>query len=333
MRVLGREELVAPALEQRHVGVHARAVLAEQRLGHEGRVDAVLGRDLLHDQPVRDRAVGHVERVRVAHVDLVLRGTDLVVVVLDRDPDRLERGDRVVTELGRGILRRHREVAALVEGLRAGRVLEEEVLELGPDVEGVEARLLHPLERHTQHVAWIAFVGVAARRHDVADHPPDLALAGLPRHHLEGLRIRDRDHVRLLDRVEAGDRRAVEPHPVVQRLLDLGGRDRKALQVTFEVGEPEQDGLDLLVFDPLQHRPPVGKARGRAVLALDRPRRRSLTRCGCSHVFLPVNEKSPEREIRVRGTVAVKTRLSLPPRARARGRRGAWRGHRGPARA
>ena len=35
------EELVAAVLEERLVGVHARAVLAEERLRHEGRVEAV----------------------------------------------------------------------------------------------------------------------------------------------------------------------------------------------------------------------------------------------------------------------------------------------------
>ena len=147
VRVLAVEELVAPALEQRHVGVHARAVLAEERLRHEGRVVPVPGGDLLDDQPVGDRVVGHLERVVVAHVDLVLGGRDLVVVVLDRDPDRLERVDRVVPDLGRRVLHGHREVAALVERLRVLVVLEEEVLELRADVEGVEAELLHPLER------------------------------------------------------------------------------------------------------------------------------------------------------------------------------------------
>ena len=60
--VVAVEELVPPVREERHVRVHARAVLAEERLRHERRVDAVLRRDLLHDQPVGDRRVGHLER-------------------------------------------------------------------------------------------------------------------------------------------------------------------------------------------------------------------------------------------------------------------------------
>ena len=111
------EERVPPVGEERHVGVHPRAVLAEDRLRHERRVDAVLRRDLLDDEPVGERVVGHLERRREAHVDLVLRRADLVVVVLDRDADLLERLDRLVAQLGRRVLRRHREVAALVERL------------------------------------------------------------------------------------------------------------------------------------------------------------------------------------------------------------------------
>ena len=64
--VVGVEERVAAVREERHVRVHARPVLAEDRLRHEGRVDAVLRGDLLDDQPVGDRVVGHLERRREA---------------------------------------------------------------------------------------------------------------------------------------------------------------------------------------------------------------------------------------------------------------------------
>ena len=194
--VLRVEEGVPTVLEERHVRVHARAVLAEERLGHEGRVVAVPGGYLLHHQPVRQRLVGHVERVVVAHVDLVLRRRDLVMVVLDVDPDGLERGDRVVAHLGGGVLRRHREVAALIERLRSRGVLEEEVLELRADVERVEAELLHPLERLSHHVARITVVRDAVGLDDVADETADLraervaVLVDLARHDLEGRRGR-----------------------------------------------------------------------------------------------------------------------------------------------
>ena len=76
------------------------------------------------------------------------------------------------------------------------------------------------------------------------------------RHHLEGVGIGDRDHVRLLDPVEPGDRRAVEAHSVVEGALHLGGRDREPLQMAFEVRKPQEDVLDALVVDPFQDCPP-----------------------------------------------------------------------------
>src|SRR5262245_14300717 len=209
-----------------------------------------------------------------------------MVVVLDRDADLLERLDRLVAQLGRGVLSRHREVAALVERLRALRVLEQEVLELWADVERVEAELLHPLQRAPQHVAWVALVGLAVRRDHVTDHPADLRLARAPRHHDEGGGVRDRDHVRFLDRVEARDRRAVEAHPVVERVLELRRRDREALQVSLEVGEPEENELDVLRLHPFHH-----------VRALRRIARGPRRRFDCCHTSLLVrrNKKGPGR--------------------------------------
>ena len=231
----------------------------------------MLGGDLLHDQPVGDREVGHIERVRVSHVDLVLRRRDLVVVVLDRDPDRLERLDRLEAEVGCRIERRHREVAALVERLGALAVLEEEVLELGTDVERVEAHLAHPLERPAEHVAWIALVGLAVGLDDVADHPADLGLARRRRHDPEGRRVGHRDHVGFLDRVEARDRRAVEAHAVVERARSSLEGDREALQVPLEIGEPEEDVLDLVLLDAGENLAARLGIRRRTGPALDHP--------------------------------------------------------------
>ena len=103
----------------------------------------------------------------VAHVDLVLRGPDLVVGVLHVDAELLEREHRLAAHVGAGVERGQVEVAALVEDLGlaglGARVAEVEELELGADVEGVEAHRLRALERAAQHVARVALVGLAAR--------------------------------------------------------------------------------------------------------------------------------------------------------------------------
>ncbi len=272
-----------PFDEQRLMRVHSRAVLAEQRLRHEGRVVAVLLRDLLDDEAVREHVVRHVERVRVVDVDLVLGRADLVMVVLDRDPHRLERPDRVAADSGRRVHRRLREVAALVERLGAVLVLEQEVLRLRADVERVEAHRLHAVERASEREARVAVIRLAVRRDDVADHPAFQPV----RQNAEGGRIGDRDHVRLLDRVEARDRRAVEAHAVVEGARQLAPRDREALQMPLEIGEPEQHVLDAARLDLREHGLPCLRVRRRPVLALNLRH----------HSFLPENAKNPGRRV------------------------------------
>ena len=245
-----------PSLVRRLVDVHPGAVLAEQRLRHEGRVPAVFHRVLLDDDPVRHAVVGHLERVLVAHVDLVLRGADLVVGVLDVDAHLLQRQHRVATHVGAGVERGQVEVAALVEDLGHavagfGR-FEVEELELGADVVGVEAHLLGAFEGALQNPARVALVGLAAGHPDVAEHAGDGVLRlGAPGDQVEGRGVRHRDHVRLLDRVEAGDRGPVETHAAVEGVLELGGVDREALQLAEDVGEPEPHETDVVLLDHL----------------------------------------------------------------------------------
>ena len=98
--VVGVVEGVGAVLEQRHVGVHPGAVLAEQRLGHEGGVPAVLHGVLLDRDPVGHAVVRHLQRRGVAHVDLVLGGADLVVAVLHVHAQLLERQHGVAAHVG-----------------------------------------------------------------------------------------------------------------------------------------------------------------------------------------------------------------------------------------
>ena len=244
-------ERVAAVLEQRLVGVHARAVLAEQRLGHERRVPAVLERDLLDRDAVGHAVVGHLQRVGVAHVDLVLARPDLVVRVLDVDAELLERQHRVAPHVGAGVERGEVEVAALVEHLGALGVAEQEVLELGADVEVVEAHLVGALDRAAEHVPRVALVGLALGGEDVGEHARDAAavLLRAPRQHVEGRRVGHGDHVRLLDGVEAGDRAAVEAHAALEGVVELGGVDAERLQLAQDVREPEADEADAALLD------------------------------------------------------------------------------------
>ena len=173
--------------------------------------------------------------------------------VLDVDSQLLQREHRLAAHVRAGVERRQVEVAAFVEHLRRARVLEQEVLELGTDVERVEAHRLRTLQRAAQHVARVALVRGPLGRDHVAEHPPHALLLRAPRQHRERARVGHRDHVRLLDRVEARDRGPVEAHAGLERVVQLGGVDRERLQLPEDVGEPEADEADLALRDDRLH--------------------------------------------------------------------------------
>ena len=125
---------------------------------------------------------------------------------------------------------------------------------------------LHALLGAAQDVARVALVRVALGRADVGEHPRDAAALVLrpPRQHRERRRVGHRDHVGLLDRVEAGDRGAVETHPALERVVELGRVDRERLQLAEDVGEPEPDEADAaLVGERLDVVGRAGRVHGR----------------------------------------------------------------------
>ena len=70
----------------------------------------------------------------------------------------------------------------------------------------------------------------------------------VPGEELEGARVRPGEDVALLDPAEAVDGRAVEGHPLVERVLELGRGDREGLRGAEHVGEPELDEADAALF-------------------------------------------------------------------------------------
>ena len=241
-------------LEERLMDVHAAAVLAEDRLRHEGRVDAVLPGDLLDRGAVGHHLVGHHERLVVAQVDLVLARGHLVVAVLHADPHLLEGEDRLAAQVRRPVHGEAVEIAAHVEelgGLVGGEI---EELEFGTDIEGV-ALVVDLLQGPLQHIAGIALVGGAVGILDVADHPRDRPVGGPPGDDLEGRGIGHGDHVALLDPAETRDGGAVEPHPLFHPLFQFVGGDAEDLLDPEDIGKPELDETDVFLLDDFQHIP------------------------------------------------------------------------------
>ena len=78
-------------------------------------------------------------------------------------------------------------------------------------------------------------------------------LLGEERVHVGRLDVGHQFHVGLVDRLPAGDRRAVEHEAFVQEILvHLIGHDRDVLQLAARIGETDVDVFDVLVLDRLQ---------------------------------------------------------------------------------
>ena len=244
-------------LPERLVRVHARAVVAEDRLRHERCRLAGLACGVPDDVLVEHDLIRHPRERLEAKVDLALaRCRDLVVVELARDAEPLERQHHPGAQVVQRVVRRGREVAVLladrVAGADVARVpvalgridlvprlvgtarvrdlVEDEELALRAD----EARVGDPGGAKVRlgalrKLARILVVRLARDRVD------DLADERERRRLGEGVEdggggVRHQEHVALRDALPAADRGAVEAEPVLERVLvEAGDRKRDVL--------------------------------------------------------------------------------------------------------
>ena len=287
---------VAVAREQRRLalpdalmGVHAGAVVAENRLGHEGRRHPVAHRHVLDDVFVPGQPVGHLGQRLEAHVDFGLSGgRDFVMLLLDADADALHLEHHLGADVLQGVHRRDREVAGLVLDLEAevravldgalvpavpvtfvridvvvARILrgvvaqrvEDEKLRLGSEVRrvadagGLQIRL--GLARDVARVARV--VGAGDRIGDVGDDAQRRILG--ERIHHRSIRVGNHQHVAVVDRLPSANRRAVEAQPFVEGrfILELGNRGSEMLPRAEQVDEFHIDHHHALFLDHCQN--------------------------------------------------------------------------------
>ena len=248
-------EGVLPALEERLVRVHAGAVLAVNRLGHEGGEEAVAVRDVADDEPERRQVVRRLERRRVAEIDFVLSRGDFVVARLHLEPHRDQVPDDEAPDLLGPVHGRLVEIAAVVVrlgGRLAARIqLENEELRFGPGHHLVAHRLRRrdlPLQRLPRASREGRPVGVV----DVANEPGDAAPLVVVGQHPERVEVGLQHHVRLFDPHEPLDRRAVEHDIALERLLELALGHFDVLVDAQDVGELEAQEVDFLLLAELE---------------------------------------------------------------------------------
>ncbi len=209
----GREQVLPPApVPHRGVQVEGRARRAHVVLRHEGDRAALLPGDLLHPVLVEHVAVGHLERVGVAEVDLLLPPPPLALGELHRHARRLHAvADRAHQRLFLGgledvvvleVVRDRREAVVALGPRLVERLAEQVELELGRGLDRVAA-LGRALELTPQHPARRLLDGLALLGVDVAEderglgqpreepprgevgHQLHVPVAALPRRELE----------------------------------------------------------------------------------------------------------------------------------------------------
>ena len=235
---VGVEEQRLAVLPQRLVSVHARAVVAVDRLRHEGRDLAVLAGDVADQVLV---PLGHVrlaEQRVLAYADLGLAGRRHLVVVDEGVDAAVVHGrDDLGAEVGRVVERRQRRVALLagdlvpevrgvagtavpvrlgrvdlvvgrLRGLLVADVVEEEELELRADERLVgDPGGLHVLLGLDGDVARVTRVAVAR---DGVDDVADQREGGLGRDRVDdgALDVGHEQHVGLVDLLEPAQARS-----------------------------------------------------------------------------------------------------------------------------
>ncbi|MCY1353484.1 hypothetical protein D9M69_398260 [compost metagenome] len=277
-------EGVLAVFRDRHVHVHARAVVAVQRLRHEGHGLAVGVGDVVDAVLQGLDFVGLLHQGVELHADFVLAGSRHFVVVNFDDQAHFFHGvahggtDFVVV-----VDRRYREVAALhartvalvaafdvgvgVPGSllgvdlehRAGDVglelhfVEDEELRLRADEHGVtDTGGLQVFLGALGDVARVALVALhGARLDDVADQDQGRLFGERVEH--GGAVVREQDHVGGFDALPAFDGGAVEhlagfEEVIVQR---VAGRHGDVLLLAFGIGEAQVYPLHVMVFDQL----------------------------------------------------------------------------------
>ena len=328
--------------------MHARAVVAEQRLRHERDRLAVLPRGVLDDVFVELHVVGGVQQGVEFVVDLGLAAAaHLVVRLLQHEPGVDQVGGHLVAQVDVLVVGRHREVPALVAhlvpavrgavglgelpgvppardrvdlveravgfGVERHRV-EDVELGLRTEERGVgDAGALQVVLRLAGDVARVARVRLEGER--VVHEEVDVQrLGGAERVDLRGVRVGQQHHVGLVNGLEPTDRRTVERDTVVEvRLVERRRWNGEVLDDAGQIAEPDVDVLDLLVgnqFDDV-----VGGCFGHCRRSPSRYQTRGLTlgsRC-CT----PVNRMLHRR-------YAMGSPVKVPDRRFARLSWGAW---------
>ncbi len=223
--------------------------------------------------------VGHHHQRAEFHAEFVLGGRHFVVMLLDLDAHLGHGAEHFGAHVLSGVLWRHREIsllgadavtqiAALIFGIHvrgqldrvdpeAGvvgiglelHVVEHEEFGFGPEIDVVaDARRFHVGDGLLGHPARVAVIGLAGGRLEHVAHDRERGFRE-ERIDARGRRVGHQVHIGLVDRLPAGDRRAVEHHAFSESVF-FEHRDVEGdmLPLAARVGETAVDVLNVFVL-------------------------------------------------------------------------------------
>jgi len=272
----GKQRL--PFLPDALVGVHARSVIAENRLRHEGHRLAVPPRHVLDDVLEHHHLVRGSQQAIKTDIDfrLACRG-HFVVMFLSSDARLFHFENHFRADVLLRVGRRNREVPFLLSDLAAQvhallphvphalvginvvvgavvrlvvpRMIEDEKLGFRPPVGGVAD--LGALEIFLRLLGDVSRIAIVHFTRDRIDDIADEAQGGhrTKRIHAGGCRVRHEQHVAVVDGSPAANRRPVEPGAVLEQAFrQFTHGNRKMLPGADQVHKLHVHDLDLILL-------------------------------------------------------------------------------------
>ncbi len=233
------------------VDMHAVAVDAGHRFGHEGAVQAVFLGHSLERRAEGHGVVGRSEGRAIAEVDLVLPHGDFVVGGFDLDPQRLQRIDHLpahaMGQVGADI-----EITGPVVGAEGQQAtvlmaFEEKEFQLRADLID-KTHFGGARQLALQYIARISLKRRTVGREDIA-HDPRRRQVHFPGDDGKGVQIRHQIHVALGDAGEALNGAAVKPDPLFNSIPPMTDGDGDLFGNAHDVRKLNPDKADVVALD------------------------------------------------------------------------------------
>ncbi|EDM30433.1 hypothetical protein RTM1035_10510 [Roseovarius sp. TM1035] len=280
--VTGKKRLAV--FPDRHVHMHARPVVAIDRLGHEGGGFAIGMRHVVNDVFVFLNLVGLLGQRAENQTQFVLAACDFMVVFIHLHADPLHGREHFGAQVLGVVDRVYREIPALeartmagvahlvfgvtvprrvnsvylirdfVDGVREAHVVKDEEFSFGAKIGHIadtgRLEICLGFFCRAARIAIVGFAGVGFNNRAMDAK----CLFRVERIDICTLGVGHQLHVGSLDRLPARDRRSVEHKAFFEEILIDQVRDHgHMLKFTAHVGEPDIDVVNILILDQLEN--------------------------------------------------------------------------------